>query len=104
MVKKIVKSEFRVEVYPRSPGNFGFARISGITRSDDEAMSLCEDIKSQIRRHVDDVESVNVTWDSNPVCGFCGSDWSEDTDVHNGGCCAEDGDVYDAYEASVPQS
>ena len=60
--------ESYVKVTPRGPGDFGFASISGIARTEDEAGRACDDIVEGVRRHVDgvgDVEVVHVrNWSS----------------------------------------
>lgn len=102
------RTNFRVEVRPRSPGDFGFASISGIEQSEREWERDCEAIAEQIRRHVDGLSSswrgsdrgVTVEWDNEPVCSHCGSTWTEDHDRHNGGCCDEDCKIHDAEEAN----
>lgn len=96
MGMKKKKMDFRVEVEPRSPGDFGVAQISGRDQSDEAWIADCEAIADQIRRHVDGLPSygnrgVIVRWDEDPVCEHCGYDWTEGEDSpHNGGCCAED--------------
>jgi len=97
MGQKSQRTNFRVEVTPRDPGDFGFARIGGQTRSEEESERLCESIASDIRRHVDDLQSfgnrgVSVRWDSEMVCEHCGSGWTETDRNYNGGCCKEDED------------
>ncbi len=49
-----------------------------------------EDIKDQIKRHVDGLGYVAVEFDIEETCEFCGGIWDQPTDVHNGGCCDED--------------
>lgn len=96
---KVQKANFRVIVEPRGPGNFGFASIGGMTRSEDEWTRYCEDIISQINRHVNDVQSVYFECDAEKVCEHCGWAWTDgDDSEHNGGCCDEDRKVYDACE------
>lgn len=80
-MKKIAKSNFRVEVYPRTTAY-------GIHIDDEE--NVCEQILPEIRRHINDVHSAYIIYDENPVCSNCGSAWSEDGDAYNGGCCATD--------------
>lgn len=95
MPRKNNRVDFRVVVYPRSPGDFGIASVSGITRSEKEWARACEDIADQVRRHVNDLPSggdrgVSVISDVEPVCEFCGYDWTEVSNDYNGGCCDED--------------
>jgi hypothetical protein len=95
MAIKIEKSDFRVVVRPRNPGDFGWASISGQKQSDADWISDCERIADQIRRHVDGLPSyagrgVAIEWDQENVCEHCGSGWTEDSAAYNGGCCAED--------------
>ena len=95
MPKKRIRSEFRVEVQPRSPGDFGCGSLSGMTQTEKEWEQDCEAIADQIRRHVDGLSSghgrgVSVAWDSEFVCGYCGGPWTEDGETYNGYCCDDD--------------
>lgn len=89
---KSVKSNFRVEVQPRNPGDYGYFSIGNVTQSDDTWERECQEIASQIRRHVDGIarHGVNVLWDTDKVCEHCGSDWTEKNETYNGGCCVKD--------------
>lgn len=92
---KTIRHNFRVEVLPCPPGDFGACFVSGITESEDETERKCEQIADDIRRHVDGLPSgrrhgVSVEWDIAKVCEHCGSDWTEDSTVYNGGCCSRD--------------
>lgn len=109
MGKQINRNNFRVEVYPRDPGDLGFARIGGRVRSERDAEIACEEIASDIRRHVSDLPTygnrgVSVVWDDEPVCSHCGSRWTEPHERHNGGCCAVDCDALDAELAAASLS
>lgn len=104
MPKVIQKNDIRVVVQPRSPGDFGSVSISGIKRSESETIEMCEFIAADIRRHVDGLQSrgnrgVEVTWDDVPVCGHCGSDWTGESAIYNGGCCSKDDENAPADEA-----
>ncbi len=106
-MKATKRENFRIEVTPRSAGDFGFASVSGMQRSEAEAERLCEDIAEQIRRHVDELPSrhmsrqrgVYVMWDSKPICSHCGSAWTEEG-PYNGGCCDKDCEEEDARQAA----
>ena len=92
------RTNFRVEVFPRAPSDFGVVSISSIERSETETERMCERIAADIRRHVDDLPSswsdhsrgVHVAWDNEPFCSHCSSPWTEKSETYNGGCCAED--------------
>lgn len=96
MARKTIRENFRVEVEPRSVGDFGYFSVSGLTpRKEEEAISACEEIAEQIRRHVDGLPSrrdrgVSVEWDSQTVCEHCGAKWTEESATYNGGCCSKD--------------
>lgn len=95
MTKTTKETNFRVEVYPRGPGDYGSFSIGGTSRTAKEERAVCEDIAAQIRRHVDDLPTrgnrgVEVIYDEEDVCSYCGSGWTEDSDEFNGGCCAKD--------------
>lgn len=97
------KTNIRVEVYPRSPGDFGFASIGGMSRSEQEELRLCEEIAQQIRRHVDELPSrgnrgVDVVYETETVCSHCGYSWEED---ENGPlCCSKAQEEWDAEKAN----
>lgn len=105
-MKKAVRSNFRVEVYPRSPGDFSFGSISGTSETEEESTSRCESIAAKIERHVDGLPyrgaKTCIIWDTEYVCEHCGYRWSEDSEQYNGGCCTKDIDhqVEDTAEDS----
>lgn len=99
MSRTVTKAEYRVEVYPKHPGDFGGIFIGGMSRPDDETRAMCEEIARQVKRHVDGVGSASVAWTTVARCEFCGSTWTEGKDaLHNGGCCDRDLAVADEIE------
>lgn len=72
------KENYRVVVEPRWIGIAGW---------DEET---CNTIAEQIRRHVDDVDSIRIEFDQKSICEHCGWRWTEESDSYNGGCCDED--------------
>ena len=50
----------------------------------------CGEMVSAIKRHIDNVDSVEIIQDEKSVCEFCGARWSEDSHRFNGGCCKRD--------------
>jgi len=64
----------------------------------DEQRRSCNDIIQQIKRHVDDTGGVELCYDIEDVCSFCGAQWTEGDGTHNGGCCDEDEAVMIAEE------
>lgn len=97
---KTEKTNFRVVVEPRHPGDFGFASISGITQSERDWIRDCEEIVSQIKRHVDGISSASCEYDCDLVCEYCGSQWTEgENSTHNGGCCHKDCEIYEKESA-----
>lgn len=96
MAKKMIESNFRVVVTPRRLGDFGSIRMSdSFVCSDPEKAAKryrerCEEIKAQIKRHVDEVECVEIEMDKDPVCQYCGEPWTTDSDTYNDGCCEKD--------------
>lgn len=91
-MKTIKKSNFRVEVYPRTT-------VYGITFADEK--DICKEIEDDIKRHVDNVGGVYIVSDNDPVCASCGSRWREDGDTYNGGCCEADQEAEDARTANI---
>lgn len=104
-MKIIKKSNFRVVVEPRRLGDFGSVRISdnffGKTEAqvEKEYQSRCNDIEEQIKRHVDNVGSVQVEYDTDEVCSHCGSPWEQD-ETGMPQCCVK---AEKEFEASKEQ-
>lgn len=77
-------NSFYLQIYPRGAGDYGFASISGIEYDQEQAESLFEEMKDQIKRHVDSVRSVHMEFDTY-LCGKCESDF--DTRAEAEQCC-----------------
>lgn len=99
MKTKGTKDNFRVVVTPRSLTNFGFASFSrGLFYSGPNAQeqwekdmqARCEEIERSIKRHTDNIDSIDIEFDQEFVCSHCGSSWTEESDTYNGGCCDQD--------------
>lgn len=84
-MKKRIKTNFRVIVYPKTLVPFSSIRIS-----DKEILAVCDQIYDQTKRHVDDVDLVTIDYDEEYVCEHCGNSWTEDSETYNGGCCKQD--------------
>ena len=103
MGKKNNRSNFRVEVYVRHPGDFGMCFISGDSRTEKQREKECQNLLDDIESHVDKslVPSRgtigSVVWDNEPTCEFCGAQWTEKTE-HNGGCCDKDTELMNKVE------
>ena len=91
-MKKTQKVNFRVVVEP-----------STFWRKDceKELMRDCNDIAGQIRRHVDGVGHVGIEYDMHECCEHCGSLWTEESAIYNGGCCDADHAPFAAAEALI---
>lgn len=84
MPRKVKHENFRVVVTPDIPKRY--YRDDAIA----DIREVCKDVARSIRRHVDNIEDVNVECDTVEVCSYCGYKWSGETDSYNGGCCNED--------------
>lgn len=73
---------WRVVVYP------SWYRWSSVNQRE-----LCNIVKAAVERHIDDVASVEVEWDT--VCADCGRPWEEPP-----GCC---GVAVDSWLAEHPE-
>jgi len=89
-VSKVI--DMWVVVEPRGLGDYGFCSIGAYAVKDnvDEYKRRCDEIVSDIRRHVDNVGSARTHIEREEVCEFCGHAWTEDDSSYNGGCCGED--------------
>ncbi len=45
------------------------------------------DVEDQIKRHCDGIDSTEILFRTEKTCEYCGSNWTEDGDIYNGGCC-----------------
>lgn len=87
-MKKKILSDVFLKVCPR--GLIWLRR-----KSPGEELKIKQDaarsIMAEIKRHVDDVESVEIVEEFNEgACEFCGAEWTEESDTYNGGCCDKD--------------
>ncbi len=95
-MRKGIRTDIHVRIEPRRKGDFGIATTTLFGQhAEAEAIAECEEIASQIRRHVDGLSSdrsrgVHVSWTNENVCSHCGADWTEDASDYNGGCCTKD--------------
>lgn len=96
MGKKINYENYRVTIYPRSLGDLGVIKMSDYmmcsSEEDRQAQyrERCHEIKSQIKRHIDNVHVVSVEFDTVKTCEHCAHEWTEKNDEYNGGCCVKD--------------
>ena len=72
------KDNFRVEI---EPGPYHF-RVN-----EKQILRDCESIISDVKRHVDDVQSCEIRWDTEYICSFCGYEWDEDAETKEPLCC-----------------
>jgi hypothetical protein len=83
-----------VEVYLRNPGDFTYASIGGIRRTETEVirdLGKIEDaVRSKLSKFDDEFGDCQVVYEKERTCEFCGYDWTEDSALYNGGCCDED--------------
>jgi hypothetical protein len=92
-MKKTNVTGYHVEVTPRSLGNLGFASVPSHWMSSNPIKDIkerCDGIADEIKRHVDNIQYVEVVEENEKVCEFCGRFWTEDSDTYNGGCCDDD--------------
>ena len=59
-IELIGTNDCKVVVTPRYAGNYGWVRISGESRTPEHELALCKDIVSDIKRHVDNIEHIEI--------------------------------------------
>ncbi|MCG5241367.1 hypothetical protein ACIU1J_27510 [Azospirillum doebereinerae] len=102
MAKQINETGYRVVVEPKLLEAFWYRGIlgdKGAAQRLKDLRSLADQIADQIKRHVDGVGNIEVEAETEAVCSHCGSGWTEESAVYNGGCCAEDEGSNPAYVA-----
>ena len=89
-MKEAGRDNYRIEVYPREPGDFGGAYVGGMTQSHDELMRQLERMQRQIERHIDGLPSRGVKsaifWDTHYVCEHCERDIAEQDETECSDC------------------
>ena len=86
MGKIVNKYDYRVIVWPRSLGNFGFVSMSDSMIEPDEEkrnkryLEICKEIEDNIKRHIDNVDNIVITHDVDELCEHCGYAWEVDSD------------------------
>lgn len=104
MSRKTTQENFRVVIEPRGIGQFGSISMSDSFFCKDEAdrqcqyKQRCEEIVTEVRRHVDNIGHVSVESDDVHACEHCGARWTEDSAEYNGGCCDKDQEAQDERE------
>ena len=100
-MKTTLKENYRVIVEPHYS-----LYLRGEEREDD-ARSTCESIVDEIKRHVDDIQSVDIIFDESEICEFCQTEWEvydqdfPEDDIIKGlpACCRKAQDEFRTKEA-----
>ena len=74
-----------LKVYPKGAGNFGYMSISGIKYKGD---SHLREMEENIKRHVDNVGSVEIAFDEDYdewMCSKCETTWATEKEAED--CC-----------------
>ena len=100
-MKLIEKSNYRIVVEPKT-------HIYGIKLTEQTAMSDLKSMEEQIKRHVDNVSSVSIEYDTNIYCSHCNRRWevsedNNDEDFPEGSpvCCNKAFDEWAANNQSI---
>ena len=67
-MKKVKRFNYRVVAVP----------VIYPTDSECEIKVRCESIKNEIKRHIDNIASVYISWDTQVYCEYCGYEWEQD--------------------------
>ena len=103
MAQKKELENFRVVVRPKDPGDFGMLRIGGCTRTTEQERDECLRIIAEIKRHVNDIDSAVIEYDTKLTCEHCAYQWTEDSKDYNGGCCQHDQETQEAKEYAAAE-
>lgn len=77
-MKKTSRDDFRVVITPRRLGDFGWMSMSDRMASSDPERDMrerCEEIAAEVKRHVDNVDGIEVTFTETHTCSHCGYGW-----------------------------
>lgn len=84
MNKITTKQNIRIEVEPHIWGKY----------DEKYAIQKAHHIADDIKRHVDDCQSITVLWDTVSKCGYCGYEWEEDKETGEPLCCTKSQDEW----------
>ncbi|WP_051878899.1 hypothetical protein [Streptomyces sp. NRRL B-24720] len=79
-MKKTTRDDYRVVITPRRLGDFGWMSVSDRMASSDPDRDIrerCEEIAAEVKRHVDNVGSVEVQSTEVHTCSHCDCVWEE---------------------------
>ncbi|MFD9763233.1 hypothetical protein ACFWXI_06775 [[Kitasatospora] papulosa] len=77
-MKHTTREDYRVVITPRRLGDLGWMSISDRMASSDPDRDMrerCEEITEQVKRHVDNVSSVEVQFTEVHTCSHCCLTW-----------------------------
>ncbi|WP_329163962.1 hypothetical protein OHB49_29040 [Streptomyces sp. NBC_01717] len=77
-MKRTTRDDYRVVVTPRRLGDFGWMSMSDRMASSDPDRDMrerCEEIAAAVKRHVDNVGSVEVQFTEVHTCSHCDLTW-----------------------------
>ena len=70
-MKITLKENYRVVVEP----NRSYWNRGDLKELEEDKRNTCESIVDDIKRHVDDIQSVDVEFDESEICEFCQRVW-----------------------------
>jgi hypothetical protein len=79
------KENFRVVIYPKSLGDYGGIKLPDSHFRNNEQIqkdyeTRCKEIAEQAKRHVDNIHSVDVEYDTVTKCSHCNLNWEVSED------------------------
>lgn len=88
MPKIIKNSNYRVVIEPQDLSNIERRFHKDPESVEKSIKNRCNDIAESIKRHVDNIDRVDIEFDTDETCSHCGLEWCED---YNGlpTCCTE---------------
>lgn len=81
-------NDWVIEVEPKCAGDYGFASISSIRYTSDEAKDLQREMQSDIERHIDRVRYTRVVYNSY-ICEDCNASGDSEKEVKAECSCSE---------------
>ncbi|RLV66299.1 hypothetical protein STAN_1820 [Streptomyces sp. CBMAI 2042] len=79
-MKNTAREDYRIVITPRRLGDLGWMSISDRMASSDierDTRERCEEMAEQVKRHVDNVGSVEVQFTEVHTCSHCFLTWEE---------------------------
>lgn len=84
----------KVNIKPYLPESWYYRNYNSQTiaqqKFEKDMMATAQRVIDDVKRHIDDIEDLEIDYDQKFICEYCGCVWGEKSNTYNGGCCYKD--------------